>query len=186
MFFTKLFTVFPIFTAVIAGAFPSNLTVGAPSPNLVSIAPMGNIATVQTTSGDTRLFFQDSTGAILEWNLSGPFTTGKNVGHIAVGNPTYTGVRLYFLSPSYVLSEYIWPTTISVNTNGFMGGPSCTTCLTTQGIVVSSSTGSKVLYAMANPAFNQFRVGFVSAGQPTTLSETENFCAGWQVNTYPN
>ncbi|KAJ7115741.1 hypothetical protein C8R44DRAFT_739489 [Mycena epipterygia] len=56
----------------------------------------------------------------------------------------------------------------------FMGGPSCTTCLTTQG-------SSDVLYAMANPAFNQFRVGFMSAGQPTTLSEAENFGAGWQM-----
>ncbi|KAJ7711098.1 hypothetical protein B0H14DRAFT_3172251, partial [Mycena olivaceomarginata] len=80
MFFATLFTVLPICTAVIAGA---SLDTGIPSPNLVMMAPMRNIATVQTTSGDTdtRLFFQDSTGAILEWNLSGPFTTGKNVGH---------------------------------------------------------------------------------------------------------
>ncbi|KAJ7077618.1 hypothetical protein C8R44DRAFT_628414 [Mycena epipterygia] len=162
---------------------------------------MGNIAAVQVPNGDTRLFSQDSTGAILEWGVTGPFTTGLNGGSsilvpanevlpytpiaaVAVGNPGYAGVRLYFLSPEHVLSEYIWPTTIPQNRNGFMGGPSCTTCLTTQGIVASSS--SDVLYAMANPAFNQFRVGFTSAGQPTTLSEAENFGAGWQVNTYPN
>jgi hypothetical protein len=41
-----------------------------------------------------------------------------------------------------------------------MGGPSRTACLTMQGIVASST--SQVLYAMANTALNQFRVGFVS------------------------
>jgi hypothetical protein len=44
--------------------------------------------------------------------------------------------------------------------------------------------GSNVLYAMANTAFNQFRVGFVSAGQPTTISEAENLGGGWGVAAY--
>jgi hypothetical protein len=39
---------------------------------------------------------------------------------------------------------------------------------------------------MANAAFNQFRVGFISPGQPSTVSEAENVGAGWQVSTMPN
>ncbi|KAJ7508258.1 hypothetical protein B0H11DRAFT_21334 [Mycena galericulata] len=169
-------------------------------PTLSQWFPWETSPPYKDASGDTRLFFQDSTGAILEWDESGLFTTGKNVGSsvlvpanevlpyspivaITANTATYTGVRLYFLSPDYILSEYIWPTTIATNTNGFMGGPSCTTCLTTQGIVASSS---EVLYAMTNTAFNQFRVGFISTGEPTTLSEAENLGAGWQVVTYPN
>ncbi|KAJ7897726.1 hypothetical protein B0H14DRAFT_3124610 [Mycena olivaceomarginata] len=58
----------------------------------------------------------------------------------------------------------------------------CIKCLTTQGINVQN--GSNVLYAMANTAFNQFRVGFVSAGQPTTVSEAENIGGGWGVAAY--
>jgi hypothetical protein len=180
---------------------------------------MGNVAAVQITTGDTRIFFQDSTGAIIIGGVSAPFLSGgRNGGNsvlvpagevlphtpivaITANTATYTGVRrlshhthlaipdcpqvrLYFLSRSNVLSEYIYPATIAQNTGGFMGGASCTACLTMQGIVTSST--SPVLYAMANPAFNQFRVGFVSAGQPTTVSEAENLGAGWQVATFPN
>ncbi|KAJ7875194.1 hypothetical protein B0H13DRAFT_2037351 [Mycena leptocephala] len=159
---------------------------------------MGNVAAVQlSASADTRIFFQDSTGAIIE----GGVTAGKNIGNnllvpanqvlphtpiFAINAPTAASymIRLYFFSPENVLSEYIYPTTIAQNTNGFMGGPSCTVCLTTQGIVGSST--SQVLYAMANPAFTQFRVGFISAGQPTTVSEATNVGGGWQVSTIPN
>ncbi|KAJ7728387.1 hypothetical protein B0H16DRAFT_1330984 [Mycena metata] len=161
---------------------------------------MGDIVAIQAGNGDTRLFFQDSTGDILEWGVTGVFTTGHNEGSsvlvpanevlphtpivaITANTAAYTAVRLYFLSPDYILSEYIWPTTIATSRIGFMGGPSCTACLTAQGIVASSS---EVLYAMANAAFNQFRVGFISPGEPTTLSEAENLGSGWQVATYPN
>ncbi|KAJ7896831.1 hypothetical protein B0H13DRAFT_1884895 [Mycena leptocephala] len=185
MFFTQLLTVLSIFTAVRASALPGNSTAGVLSPDLFPIAPMGNVAAVQITTGDTRIFFQDSTGAIIIGGVSAPFLSGgRNGGNsvlvpagevlphtpiiaITANTATYTGARLYFLSRSNVLSEYIYPATIAQNTGGFMGGASCTACLTMQGIVTSST--SPVLYAMANPAFNQFRVGFVSAGQPTTI-----------------
>ncbi|KAJ7936551.1 hypothetical protein B0H13DRAFT_2442471 [Mycena leptocephala] len=151
--------VLSVFTAVLvnASALPGNSTSVVPSPDLFLIAPMGNVAAVQLSA--TLIFFQDSTGAIIE----GGVTAGKTSG-------ITSWFRIFAINApnaaSYmnVLSEYIYPTTIAQSTNGFMGGPSCTVCLTTQGIVGSSV--SQVLYAMANPAFNQFRVGFVSAGRP--------------------
>ncbi|KAJ7736700.1 hypothetical protein B0H16DRAFT_1695337 [Mycena metata] len=181
-----------------ANTLPENSTSVAPSPDLFPISAVGNIAAVQlSATADTRIFFQDSTGAIME----GGVTAGKDLGTsvlvpanqvlpftpiFAINDPTATSylIRLYFFSPENTLSEYIYPTTIPQNTNGFMGGPSCTACLTTQGIVGRS--GSQVLYALANPAFTQFRVGFISAGQPTTVSEAVNTGAGWQVSTIPN
>ncbi|KAF7351996.1 hypothetical protein MVEN_01161800 [Mycena venus] len=196
MFFTQLLTVLYVFTAVRASALLGNSTAVVPSPNLVPIAPMGNVASVQITTGDTRIFYQDSTGAILIRGVTAPFLSGGTVraiqslvpasqvlpytpiAAITTNTATYTAMRVYFFSRENVLSEYIWtgPTT------GWTGGPSCTKCLTTQGIVVQN--GSEVLYAMANTAFNQFRVGFISAGQPATISEVENLGSGWGVAAY--
>ncbi|KAJ7897725.1 hypothetical protein B0H14DRAFT_2676651 [Mycena olivaceomarginata] len=197
MFFTQLLTVLYIFTAIRAGPLFGNSTAVLPSPNLVPIAPLGNVAAVQITTGDTRIYYQDSTGAIVQGVITGPFLSGGKatapaggvhipasevllytpIVAITANTATYTGVRVYFLSPEHVLSEYIWaPAT------GFIGGPSCIKCLTTQGINVQN--GSNVLYAMANTAFTQFRVGFVSAGQPTTVSEAENLGGGWGVAAY--
>ncbi|KAJ7458238.1 hypothetical protein FB451DRAFT_1182980 [Mycena latifolia] len=192
MFLTQLLTVLYVFTAVRASALLGNSTAVVPSPNLVPIAPMGNVASVQVTTGDTRIFYQDSTGAINIGGVTAPFLSGGKTGPntplvpasqvlpntpiaaITANTATYTGVRIYFFSRENVLSEYIWtPTT------GWIGGPSCTNCVTAQGIVVQN--GSEVLYAMANTAFNQFRVGFISAGQPATISEAENLGGGWGV-----
>ncbi|KAJ7437004.1 hypothetical protein FB451DRAFT_1406535 [Mycena latifolia] len=192
MFFTRLFTVLYVFTAVRASALLGNSTAVVPSPNLVPIAPMGNVASVQVTTGDTRIFYQDSTGAINIGGVTAPFLSGgaakantpfipagevlpyTPIAAITANTATYTGIRIYFFSRENVLSEYIWAPNV-----GFTGGPTCTKCLTAQGIVAQK--GSEVLYAMANPAFNQFRVGFISAGQPATISEAENLGGGWGV-----
>ncbi|KAJ7879815.1 hypothetical protein B0H13DRAFT_1541125, partial [Mycena leptocephala] len=120
----------------------------------------GNVAAVQVTTGDTRIFFQDSTGGIVIGGVTAPFLSGGT--NIGIGSPVvpanevlpytpivaitantagYTGIRIYFLSPENVLSEYTWTQAV-----GFSGGPSCTGCLTAQGIVVKN--GSEVLYAM--------------------------------------
>ncbi|KAJ7876904.1 hypothetical protein B0H14DRAFT_3859080 [Mycena olivaceomarginata] len=173
MFFTPLrvLTVLYVFTAVRASALLGNPRAVEPSPDIVRIAPMGNVAAVQITTGDTRIFYQDSTGAIDIGGITAPLLSGGT----AKANTPFipaSEIRIYFLSPENVLSEYIW-----TPSGGFTGGPSCTRCLTAQGIVVQN--GSQVLYAMANTAFNQFRVGFVSAGQPTTISEAENLGGGW-------
>ncbi|KAJ7723063.1 hypothetical protein B0H16DRAFT_1599410 [Mycena metata] len=165
----------------------------APSPDIVPIAPMGDVAAVQIATGDARVFFQDSTGNIVIARVTQPLLNGGTyiaigpvvparevlpstpIVAIAANTATWTAIRIYFLSPANVLSEYTWAP------GGFSGGPSCTTCLTAQGIVVESS---KVLYALANTQFNQFRVGFVSAGQPATISEAENLAGSWGVATY--
>ncbi|KAJ6458262.1 hypothetical protein C8R45DRAFT_1221650, partial [Mycena sanguinolenta] len=194
MFLTQLLTVLYVFTAVCASAQLGNSTEAVPSPNLVPIAPMGNVASVQITTGATRIFYQVSTGAIDIGGVTAPFLSGGTgtasantllvpasevlpftpIAAITANTATYTAVRIYFFSRENVLSEYIWaPTT------GWTGGPSCTKCITAQGIVVQN--GSEVLYAMANTAFNQFRVGFISAGQPATISEAENLGSGWGV-----
>ncbi|KAJ7026372.1 hypothetical protein C8F04DRAFT_1238657 [Mycena alexandri] len=193
MFFAPLLTVLFVFTAVRASALLGNLTAVVPSPKLVPLAPMGNVAAVQIPNGDTRVFFQDATGNIVIARVTQPLLSGGTyipiesvvparevlpstpIVAIAANTATWTAMRIYFLSPANVLSEFTWVP------GGFSGGPSCATCLTAQGIVVANS---KVLYAMANTAFNQFRVGFVSAGQPTTISEAENLAGSWGVATY--
>ncbi|KAJ7649221.1 hypothetical protein B0H17DRAFT_1022493 [Mycena rosella] len=154
---------------------------------------MGDVAAVQITNGDSRVLFQDSTSNIVIARVTAPFLSGGTyigigpvvparevlpstpIVAITANTATWTAIRIYFLSPANVLSEYIWAP------GGFSGGPSCTRCLTAQGIVVQSG---KVLYAMANTEFNQFRVGFVNAGQPTTISEAENLGGSWGVATY--
>ncbi|KAJ7816793.1 hypothetical protein B0H13DRAFT_1523145, partial [Mycena leptocephala] len=127
----------------------------------------GNVAAVQITTDDIRIFFQDSTGAIREGGVTGLFTSGHSLGTsvlvpanevlpytpiVAINAPNLASykvrIRLYFFSRENVLSEYIYPATMAPDANGFMGGPSCTVCLTAQGIVVSNT--SQVLYAMAN------------------------------------
>ncbi|KAJ7727206.1 hypothetical protein B0H16DRAFT_1331660 [Mycena metata] len=154
---------------------------------------MGAVAAVQIPNGDGRVFFQNSIGNIVMGRVTQPLLDGGTfteiggvvpanevlpstpIVAIAANTATWTAIRIYFLSPKNVLSEYTWAP------GGFSGGPSCTTCLTAQNIVVKSSN---VLYAMANTAFDQFRVGFVSAAQPATISEAENLSGSWGVAAY--
>ncbi|KAJ7840848.1 hypothetical protein B0H14DRAFT_2784215 [Mycena olivaceomarginata] len=189
MFFTQLLTVLYMFHSRTRQSpvrkLDGGFTFSKPRPH----RPSGNVAAAQITTGDTRIYYQDSTGAIVQGVITAPFLSGgkatapAGVLHIpasevllytpivaiTANTATYTGIRVYFLSPEHVLSEYIWaPAT------GFIGGPSCIKCLTTQGIKVQN--GSNVLYAMANTAFNQFRVGFVR--------EAENLGGGWGVAAY--
>ncbi|KAJ7206271.1 hypothetical protein GGX14DRAFT_457503 [Mycena pura] len=198
MFFTQLLTALYVFAAVRANPLLGNSSAVVPSPDLVPIGPIGNVAAVQIATGNTFIFYQNSTGEIVLRRVTAPFLSGGTdkaedfavpasevlpytpiVAITANTAATYTGIRLYFFSRENVLSEYTWaPSPV-----GWIGGPSCTSCLTAQGIVVKD--GSQVLYALANPAFNQFRVGFVSAGQPGTISEAENLGGGWGVAPWP-
>ena len=89
------------------------------------------------------------------------------------GNLEKFQIHVYFLSPANVLSEYIWNA-------GWQGGPSCTQCLTASNFVAAA--GSQILYAMGNPDTAELRVGFVSAGAPTTLTEAVHDVGGeWQL-----
>lgn len=84
-----------------------------------------------------------------------------------------------------MLSEYIWQDTNPTGTpNGVQGGPSCLDCITKEGFTVVP--GSQVLYALGNPAANQVRVGFGSAGAPNTVTEAVNSGSGWQIAVLPN
>ncbi|KAF8193556.1 hypothetical protein K438DRAFT_1761710 [Mycena galopus ATCC 62051] len=189
MFFIQLLTVLYVFTAVRTNTLRRNLTAVVPFPDLVPIAPKGNVAAVQITTGDTRIYYRDSTGTILQGVVTAPFLSGGKamqgtpfipasqvllntpIVAITANTATYTVIRIYFFFPEHVLSEYIWTTVV-----GCSGGPNCASCITTQGIVVQN--GSNVLYAMANTAFNQFRVVFVSAGQPTTIRKSWEWLGG--------
>ena len=50
--------------------------------DFVPLAPVGNVAAVQSTTqsdlGDTRLYYQGDNGAILQADVSGPFTSGTS------------------------------------------------------------------------------------------------------------
>ncbi|KAJ7107495.1 hypothetical protein C8R44DRAFT_885490 [Mycena epipterygia] len=184
-----------------AAAFTSKNGIAA--PEVVPVSTVGNVAAVQgTVLGDTRLFFQNPDNSIQQLDLNSPFNGGGHFQNSAVLVPanevlantpiaavTINGtdlqeIHLFFVSPSNVLSEYIWTTSSS----NWHGGPSCTTCITTIGFVVQP--GSKVLYVMANDAVGSpatLRVGFVSAGAPGTFSEADFSPAkGWQLAQLPN
>ncbi|KAF7347957.1 hypothetical protein MSAN_01747800 [Mycena sanguinolenta] len=168
-----------------------------PTPDFSKIFPAGPIAVVQVPSGDTRLFFQSSNASIELISINGPFLTGTiydremlvPAGEAVLGTPiavvastttTFNGIRLYFVSPSNILSEYIF----DINT-GWSGGPSCVDCMTVENFVVNP--GNHVLYAMWNTAPTAenpitIRVGFTGAGAPEGLTEAEwDDVHGWRL-----
>ncbi|KAJ7131856.1 hypothetical protein C8R43DRAFT_1207096 [Mycena crocata] len=175
----------------------ANAVRAAPKPEVFPVSALGNVAAVQSIpSGDTRLWFQNVDRSISQIAASGPFTSGgrfESVFTLVPGSEVLSGtpiaaatvngtslqeIHLFFLSPTNILSEYIWDNFI-----GWHGGAGCTTCITTNQFVVQA--GSKVLYVMGNDAAGNtadLRVGFVSAGAPGTFSEV-NFtpAKGWQL-----
>ncbi|KAJ7862077.1 hypothetical protein B0H13DRAFT_1638869, partial [Mycena leptocephala] len=160
----------------------------------------GNVAAIQAppAGGDTRLYFQAANNSIQQMAISGPFTSGhlyasrelvpanEVQANTLIAATTINGedfqevgfVHVFFISPSNVLSEYIFhPNT------GWRGGPSCTECIDTSGYVVQP--GNRVLYAMGNSEAGSLallRVGFVSAGAPDGLTEADyNLTNGWRL-----
>ncbi|KAJ7765274.1 hypothetical protein B0H16DRAFT_1717819 [Mycena metata] len=157
-----------------------------PTSEIIPVSFVGGAAAVQAinANGDSRIYYQDYDNSIQEIAVNGPLTTGRSTGsslrvpanEVLAGTPiaatTIAGndlqqIHVYFLSPDYVLSEYAFGGGI------WQGGPNCTDCLTANGLVVQR--GSEVLYALGSlqaPSGTAFvRVGFVSAGAPSTLSE---------------
>ncbi|KAJ6492985.1 hypothetical protein C8R45DRAFT_988547 [Mycena sanguinolenta] len=149
------------------------------SADIVPISVTASMASVQSSSGDTRIYFQAHDNSITELAVSGPFSsphTNNAPGFtlvpanqvmpgsaVAAFETTGGDIHVYFFSPAMVLSEYVW-----VNTQGaWNGGPTCTICVTSSGF---SAASIETLYAMVNSA-GQIRVGFVSAGVPGTLVE---------------
>ncbi|KAJ7072934.1 hypothetical protein C8F01DRAFT_1105751 [Mycena amicta] len=146
------------------------------APEIVPVPANGPIGAIQDpTTFDTRLYFQAPNGSITELAVSGPFSSphtnnapgitlvpaNEVLPGTAIAAITINGdIHVYFFSPAKILSEYIWQ-------NGWNGGPSCTSCITTSGFGASSTA---LLYAMGNSA-GQIRVGFVSAGVPGSIVE---------------
>ncbi|KAF8872309.1 hypothetical protein BD779DRAFT_1679797 [Infundibulicybe gibba] len=168
---------------------------------IVPLSPFGGVAAVQSENNDTRLYYQRSDGSIHQYIVSNAFNVGHTSGldtllipasEVQLGTPIaitstisqfFGEIRIYFFSPSNILSEYIWMAAVG----HFRGGPSCADCLTAAGLAVVP--GSKVLYAMQNPSTGSLRVGFVSAGFPSTLAEADRAGAPnstWQVAALPN
>ncbi|KAJ7892413.1 hypothetical protein B0H13DRAFT_1625594, partial [Mycena leptocephala] len=159
----------------------------------------GNVAAVQATNGDTRLYSQNSNNTIQEIGVSSPFNGGGHsfgpdslvpgaealggtpIAAAIVNGTGFQEIHFFFVSPTNILSEYIWA-------DAWRGGPSCTDCITRSGFVVQP--GNKVLYAVANDAAGSpatLRVGFVSAGAPGTISEADfSPTKGWQVAQLPS
>ncbi|KAJ7892000.1 hypothetical protein B0H13DRAFT_1538956, partial [Mycena leptocephala] len=122
----------------------------------------GNVAVVQATDlgGDTRLFYQNADNSIQQTGIHGAFNIGTFTGtglivpaqEVVAGtpiaaaliSPAFTEMHVFFVSPSNILSEYIW----SNAAGAFRGGPSCSDCITVNQFVVQP--GSKVLYATGN------------------------------------
>ncbi|KAJ3827224.1 hypothetical protein EV361DRAFT_949124 [Lentinula raphanica] len=154
-----------------------------------------NMGAVETPSGNTRVYYQDSTnGSIVQLVISNALTEGGYVisntwvpsKQVRYGSPVavstipngdahYEEIHVFFFSPDNVLSEYYW------KGNGPVGGPSCSDCVTNSGFV--GVEGSQMLYALASSDTSPptLRVGFVSAGSPNTISEAVNTNGEWSV-----
>ncbi|KAJ6524007.1 hypothetical protein B0H19DRAFT_1276703 [Mycena capillaripes] len=187
-----------LLAALIGSIFLVQAEAAVPTPDFVKIFPAGNIAVVQTQQGsDTRLFFQLSNGTIRWAAISGPLVTGTlydggnlvpaeeaalgtPMAAVSSGTTAFDEIRLYFVSSSNILSEYIFDSAV-----GWRGGPSCTICITIENFVVNP--GNHVLYAMWNTAPTaqnptRFRVGFTGAGAPDGLTEADwDDVHGWKL-----
>lgn len=86
-------------------------------------------------------------------------------------------MHVFFFSRQNVVSEYMW------KNGAFVGGANCAECITVQGFV---ATRNSFLYALENLSRPSLRVGFVSAGSPSTVTEAESSDDGrWQLAVFP-
>ena len=94
-------------------------------------------------------------------------------------NPFSQG-HVFYYAPDNLLSEYYWS-----SSTGWQGGPDCTVCIQTAGFF--RVNGSQTLYTFVDPDEN-LRVGFISTGNPQTLSEAigKTTNGGWSVAAIPS
>ncbi|KAJ7722720.1 hypothetical protein B0H16DRAFT_1600015 [Mycena metata] len=165
------------------------------SPEFRPVTFVGDVAAVVTnTAGSTHIYYQNPDNSIQETITSAPFVVGTFEASTAIvpadevlcGTPiaattiSNTGfpIRVFFVSPNYILSEYAWTGT------AWEGWPQCSGCITANQFAVEP--GSSVLYALAGSTADVFlRVGFVSAGQPGTLTEAEFTGGKWELLSLP-
>ncbi|KIK62164.1 hypothetical protein GYMLUDRAFT_223987 [Collybiopsis luxurians FD-317 M1] len=154
---------------------------------------------VAVSNGFTGIFYQNSTtGDIDAVGVTNAFTEGGQLASFGalvpssevrsnspialaaiISGPANVETRLVFVSPQNVLSEYIY----TGATGGWQGGPTCNTCITSEGFTVVPD--SEMLYVLVTEASvgatPTWRVGFISAGAPGTISEAVNTGIGWSV-----
>ncbi|KAJ6550999.1 hypothetical protein DFH09DRAFT_1086306 [Mycena vulgaris] len=202
MFRMYMPTALPFLCGSVLGSVVGNTTLprsadASISPEIRPLTFVGNVAAVTTDlTGSTRIYYQNADNSIQESIISGPFVRGTFDGstllvpadEVLCGTPitatTISGtgfpIRVFFVSPSYILSEYAWTGTT------WVGWPTCGGCLTANQFTVEP--GSTVLYALPNSPGTPtpLRVGFVSAGQPGTLTEADYTVGkGWQLAPLP-
>ncbi|KAG7095612.1 hypothetical protein E1B28_006337 [Marasmius oreades] len=190
-----MFKVLLVFSLIARGVYAGL----APQPLAYNVAPLADIAGIQGSNADSRMFYQRADGSIWQTCVSGHWTNGRTTCDnrivpanevlygtplAAVATPNLTEWHLFFLSPTYTLSEYIYQQTSISTTNpsGVRGGTSCTDCITSEQFVVVGprSRALSALYQVQNDE-PKLRVWFVSAGQPNTVME-----AGKQGNQWTN
>ncbi|KAJ7651377.1 hypothetical protein FB45DRAFT_1051119 [Roridomyces roridus] len=197
-------------TLISLAAVALSLATTLPTPDLfpISTVPGGNIAVAiaPALGGETRFFYQREDGGIQMLGLNGSFATGSVYLNEPLVPPEevqfrtplitmvvddmFTEIRLFFLSPQNVVSEYLY----QPNHGGWRGGATCldiepADCLTNLNFV--AAPGSSVLYAAYNPSQARpgapptawIRVGFVSAGNPLGLTEAVFDINGWRLET---
>ncbi|KAJ7061333.1 hypothetical protein C8F01DRAFT_1231209 [Mycena amicta] len=171
--------------------------VGPPQPNIIPVSFTGVVAAIQATAAgdDTRIYFQNSANGIEEFAISGPLNSGVRYGFgelvpgtqirssspiaaVSVDTTVFRQIRLYFVSPLNILSEYIYDAVGAT----WRGGPSCADCIDRQHVDIWP--GSQVLYALTDGVTTtnaRVRVGFITTELPDTLSEMIwTPLAGWQ------
>ncbi|KAJ6553269.1 hypothetical protein B0H19DRAFT_1263669 [Mycena capillaripes] len=187
----QLILALPLMIAALASAAPPV------AENIFPVSFLGSIVVPQIASGDTRVYYQHADNSIGELSVTGPFVGGSVYNNISLisadqvlaGTPIscallsgddWDELHIFFISPAHILSEWIW----SAMLNSWRGGLTCIDCITVNAFVVQP--GSQILYATSNntprgPAL--FRIAFISAGAPNTLSEASFTTArGWQLD----
>ncbi|KAG6907690.1 hypothetical protein DXG01_007793 [Tephrocybe rancida] len=167
------------------------------APGLVPFTTQAGVTIVQNTAGngDTRIYYQPSSGTITEYSVSGPFDVGKTVGRgpVALVPASQalpaTPISSVVLGPDWteaspvlcllrVLSEYYWS-----NPTNWRGGANCPECVTTLGVQVAP--GNNALSATIDQVHNVIAVTFVDANNNGTLSEAVKRNGKWAVSPLP-
>ncbi|KAJ7576494.1 hypothetical protein C8J56DRAFT_973077 [Mycena floridula] len=179
------------FTSVVA--LPAAVNHIQRATDAISFTPVGSVSAYQEPTVQTTIInYQKPDGSIWQYTVSGPLFKGTILqdflvvpaGEALCGTPIAAvwtpnvDVHLYFLSPSLIVSEYIY----IYGSSGYIGGSACPQCITNNGFLAASS---QFLYAMEDsgaPVAN-LRVGFDSAGTPGGLTEASRTNAeGWSLS----
>ncbi|KIK57500.1 hypothetical protein GYMLUDRAFT_46077 [Collybiopsis luxurians FD-317 M1] len=202
MFIAQLLSVLSLFLSSCLPVSSASLSTSASSLSNAANAADSAVpvtgtmmAALTITGGETRIYYRNTTTTgITALSVSNAFNSGhfessiplvpaaevrstSPVAAAAIGDP-WTEIHLFFISPTNILSEYIW----TASTNSWQGGVSCGPCLTGDQFVTSST--SSMLYALVNTDSSgspTWRVGFVSAGVSNTISEVVNSGSGWTL-----